>query len=135
MGVGFGTSLNNKISLFTPLGHFSRKGRVRLCESCCCVHLSTGNESLAQGGRGTGVCQEQLSCIPGEETEAVSSSQEKAPPARSPRRKPELPSPLEKLLRAEIRTAKAASELPVMTWLSALPERQLPATCRNSIWD
>lgn len=45
-GVGFGTNLNNKLGLFIPLGHFSRKGRVR--KSCCCVHLSTGKESLTQ---------------------------------------------------------------------------------------
>lgn len=123
IGVGFGTNLNNKIGLFTPLGHFSR--RVRQGKSCCCVHLSTGKESLPQEGWGTGVCLEQLSWIPGEKwIEAVYSSQEKALPALSPRRKPELPSPLEKLLRAQIRTAKAASELPLSTWLSSLPSLQ-----------
>lgn len=69
MGVGFGTNLNNKLGLFTPFVHFSRKGRVRLCKSCCCVHLPTGK------GVRNGVCWEQLSWIPREEgAEAVSSS-------------------------------------------------------------
>lgn len=42
MGVGFGTNLNNNLGLFTPFVHFSRKERVRLWKSCCCVHLPTG---------------------------------------------------------------------------------------------
>uniref|UniRef100_A0A8C9N706 Proline and serine rich 2 n=1 Tax=Serinus canaria TaxID=9135 RepID=A0A8C9N706_SERCA len=41
-----------------------------------------------------------------------------------PKEEAKLPSPLEKLLRAETRTAKAASELPLRTWLSSLPSPQ-----------
>lgn len=94
MGVGFGTNLNNKLCLFTPLGHFSRKCRVRLCKSCCCVHLATGKQSLHRRDVEP-VSARNSSWIPRQKwTEAVSSSQEKALPALSPRRKPELPSAL-----------------------------------------
>lgn len=106
MGVGFGNKLNNKL-------YWKRKS----------------------GGVRSRCLLEQLSWIPGEKwTEAVSSSQEKPLPALSTRRKPEPPSLLEKLLRAEIRTAKAPSH-DLVIFTSITPGSKLPATCSNSIWD
>lgn len=133
MVVGFGTNLNNKLSLFTPVG----KGGLD-CVSPAAVSIFYWKRKPATGGVRSRCLPGKLSWIPGEErTEAVSSSQERALPALSPRRKPELPSPLEKLLRAEIKTAKAASELLLLTWLSSLPSPQggNTTTCSNSIWE